>query len=87
MNTRMQMWCLWCGPAAMILFFLGFWGIAGLVPPPSPDDSALEIQQMYVDDFDAIRIGLVITMIAGALTGPFAAAICTRCSCRSAAAA
>ena len=36
MNTRMQMWCLWCGPAAMILFFLGFWGIAGLVPPRIP---------------------------------------------------
>ena len=33
---------------------------------------------MYVDDTDAIRIGLVITMIAGALTGPFAAAICTQ---------
>ena len=32
---------------------------------------------MYVNDTDAIRIGLVITMIARALTGPFAA-ICTQ---------
>ena len=78
MNTRMQMLCLWCGPAAMVLFFIGFWGIAGLVPPPSPDDSALEIRNLYTDNTDAIRIGLVITMVAGALTGPFAAAICAQ---------
>lgn len=78
LNTRMQMWCLWCGPVAIGLFLLGFWIVAGLVPPPSPNDSAEEIKQLYVDDTDRIRVGLVITMVAGALTGPFVAAICTQ---------
>lgn len=78
MNTRMQSLCLWCGPAAILLFLVGFWVVAGLVPPPSPDDTALDIQALYVDNTDAIRTGLVLTMVAGALTGPFAAAICTQ---------
>jgi hypothetical protein len=78
MNTRMQTLCLWCGPAAMILFFIGFWGIAGLVPPPTPHDTPQEIKDLYVDNTNQIRVGLVITMVAGALTGPFAAAICTQ---------
>jgi hypothetical protein len=77
-NTRMQMLCLWCGPAAMVLFGIGWWGLAGFVPPPSPNDSALEIQQVYVDNTDGIRAGLVLTMFAGTLTGIFAAAICVQ---------
>ena len=77
-NTKMQLLCLWCGPVAIGLFLLGFWIIAGLVPPPSPDDSAQEIKNFYIDDKDQIRVGLVITMVAGALTGPFVAAICAQ---------
>lgn len=77
-NTRMQMLCLWCGPAAMAVFFIGFWLVAGLIPPPSPDDSAQEIKDLYVDNTDSIRIGLVLCMVAGTLTGAFAAAICTQ---------
>src|SRR5262245_54122557 len=78
MNTRMQMLCLWCGPVAMVVFGIGFWIVAGLMPPPPPDDSALEIQKLYVDNTDSIRVGLVLCMIAGTLTGAFAAAICTQ---------
>lgn len=78
MNTRTQMACLWCGPAAIVLFMVGFWFVAGLVPPPSPDDSAREIQALYQDNTDMLRLGLVLTMVAGALTGPFVAAISTQ---------
>ena len=77
-NTRSQMLCLWCGPAAMVIFFIGWWALAGFLPPPSPNDSALEIQQIYVDNTDGIRSGLLLCMIAGVLTGIFAAGICTQ---------
>lgn len=78
MNTRMQMLCLWCGPIAIATFLVGFWFVAGLVPPPSPEDTPAEIQALYAEDTDLIRIGLVMTGLAGALTGVFAAAICTQ---------
>jgi len=75
MNTRSQLLCLWCGPLAMVVFMIGFWPLAGWLPPPSPDDSAATIQAMYADRSDLIRAGLVFVMIGGALTGPFCAAI------------
>jgi hypothetical protein len=78
MSTRTQMLCLWCGPAAIALFLVGFWLVAGLVPPPSPDDSAREIQALYQGDTDMIRLGLLMSMFAGALTGPWVAAISTQ---------
>ena len=74
-NTKSQMLCLWCGPAAISVFMVGFWLVAGFVPPPSPEDSAQEIARMYNDNTDAIRLGLLMSMIGGALTGPFVAAI------------
>ena len=78
MNTRSQMLCLWCGPAAIVIFLVGFWVVAGLVPVPSPSDSPREIQEIYQGNTDGIRTGLLMTMIAGALTGPWVAAISTQ---------
>jgi drug/metabolite transporter (DMT)-like permease len=75
MSTRTQQLCLWCGPAMIALFMVGFWFVAGLVPPPSPNDSAEEILNLYRDDTDAIRVGLVLCIIAAALIGPFVVVI------------
>ncbi|MCW3014528.1 MAG: hypothetical protein JWO02_1620 [Solirubrobacterales bacterium] len=74
-NTRSQKLCLWGGPAAMGLFIVGFVVVAGLVPPPSPADGATKIAAFYADHATRIRIGLVLTMIAGAATAPFVAGI------------
>jgi hypothetical protein len=79
-NTRNQLICLWCGPVALGIFLVGFWFVAGFVPPPSPNDTALEVQRIYQDDTDAIRIGLILSMIGGGLTAPFVAAISTQMS-------
>jgi hypothetical protein len=75
MNRRAQQWCLWSGPVFMAVFLLGFWVIAGLVPPPSPHDSALKIAHVYQQNTNGIRAGLLITMIAAALMVPFGALI------------
>jgi len=77
-NTRSQMLCLWCGPMAMLVFLIGFWPVAGLMPPPSPNDSALEVQKLYQDNPDMLKTGFVLIMCGGALTGPFVAAVSTQ---------
>lgn len=78
MNTRSQMLCLWCGPLGILFWLVGFVAIGGLIPPPSPSDSAQEIQAFYRDNTDGIRVGLVMTMIGGTLTAPWVAAITTQ---------
>jgi hypothetical protein len=78
MNTKQQLWCLYCGPAAMVIFTLGFWLAAGFIPPLHPNDTAREIQQAYQDNTDGIRIGLLLTMLAAAMTGPWVAVITTQ---------
>src|SRR5262245_31969983 len=78
MNARTQMLCLWCGPAALVVFVVGIWFVAGLVPPPTPHDSAQEISDLYRDNTDAIRAGLVLGIVGAALTGPWVAVISTQ---------
>jgi hypothetical protein len=70
-----QKWCLSSAMVAMVLFILGFVIIGGLVPPPSPNMDAQEVARFYAQDATRIRIGLAMTMVAGALTAPFVAAI------------
>jgi hypothetical protein len=74
-NIRSQKLCLWGGPAAMILFIIGFVLVGGLVPPPAPSDNATKIARFYADNRTGIRAGLALTMVAGALTAPFVAVI------------
>lgn len=75
MNTKNQMFCAWCGVAAMVLFMVSFWFIAGLIPPPSPHETARQIQHLWADHTNLKRLGLALTMVAAALTGPFVAVI------------
>jgi hypothetical protein len=77
-NTQSQLLCLYTGIAGILLFFVGYWFMAGLVPPPSPHDTAAQIQHFWGQHTDLKRLGLVITMLAGAMTGPFAAVIATQ---------
>jgi len=78
MNTRIQMWCLWCGPIGILLWLIGFVLIGGLIPPPLPSASAETIQAFYQDNTNGIRAGLVLTMIGGTMTAPWVAAISTQ---------
>jgi hypothetical protein len=57
------------------LFLTGFWIIAGFIPPPSPSATAHQIGEFYRNNSNRIRVGMVISMFAAGLTGPWVAAI------------
>jgi hypothetical protein len=71
MDRRIQLLCAWCGPLFGGLFLLGFWVIAGLIPPPSAADGATAIAAFYRDNAGHLRPGLLIAMIAAPLMVPF----------------
>jgi hypothetical protein len=75
MNTRTQLFCAWCGIAFVALFTLGWWIIAGFVPPMSPALTGDEVATTFQQNTGAIRFGLMLTMISGGLTAPWVAVI------------
>jgi len=74
MSSRVLKLCAWCGPAFAVTFFVGML-LAGLLPPPSPSDSAQEVARFYSDDTNLVRFGLFVMMCAAGLTAPFVAGI------------
>ncbi|MGH8595934.1 MAG: hypothetical protein ACREXT_04670 [Gammaproteobacteria bacterium] len=75
MNTRNQLLCAWSGIAFTIAFMVGFWIVAGFVPPPTPTATATEIAAMYQNNTWQIRTGLLLMMAASGLMSPFLAVI------------
>lgn len=70
--------CLRCGPVAVVLFGLGVWVLARLLPPPSPASSADAVVALYRGNTTGLRLGVLMMQVAGALLGPWVAAITTR---------
>lgn len=75
MNRTTERWCVYSGPLLMIIFMIGFWVVGGLVPPPSPNQTAQQLAAYYADNATRIRVGLIISMLAAGLTFPFTVAI------------
>lgn len=73
MSARAQRACLLCGLGLVVLFFVGFWALAGFLTPPSPNDSGETILRMFAEHRNRIRTGLLITMFAAALLVPWSA--------------
>ena len=71
MNVRSLRFCAWCGPAFTVLFAVGFWPVAGLVPPPSPALGSAAIAAFYSGHAMRIHLGVQLGMIASALFLPF----------------
>ncbi|EHB59126.1 hypothetical protein MycrhDRAFT_1562 [Mycolicibacterium rhodesiae JS60] len=69
--------CAWCGLACTAVCLTGLL-IAGLIPPPHPDNSVNTIAARYVEDKDQIRIGMFIAVIGFTLYGPWGAEIASR---------
>jgi hypothetical protein len=74
-NASSQRLCAWAGPACIVVFFVGFWPIAGFMPPPSPTNSPAQVAAFYAEHTTAIRLGLVIGMFAAALLGMWSGGI------------
>jgi MFS family permease len=59
----------------LVLFVIGFIGLAGWVPPPDPAASAQEIAAMFREDTTEIRLGMFTSMLSMSLMAPFGVAI------------
>jgi hypothetical protein len=70
-NAGVQRIFAWSGLLMMGLFLLGFWVVAGYVPPPSPHDSVAQIVHFYASNTTAIHLGLWMTMVAAAFCATF----------------
>ncbi|MDB5968355.1 MAG: hypothetical protein JWQ90_805 [Hydrocarboniphaga sp.] len=75
MGTRGQWLCLWCGPAFLLLFGIGFWGCAGFVPPIAPSLGAADVAAYYQSHTTGIRLGMAIAMGGAGLIAPWVALI------------
>jgi len=75
MNRRIELLCAWCGPAFLVVFVVGLWFVAGLIPPPAPSDSAEHIAAFYRTHSGQVRLGMLICMLGSVLFVPFVALI------------
>src|ERR1700752_2759160 len=74
-NRQFLRSCLWMGPAMAFIFGIGFFPIAGFIPPPSPAGSAAEIAQWYGDNLTGIKLGTVVMMFGVVLIAPWGVAL------------
>ena len=49
------------------MFAIGYWFIAGLVPPISPGHNAAQVAARYAEDHDRLRVGLTIAIFTSPL--------------------
>jgi hypothetical protein len=75
MDVTAQRWCAASGLVCVAVFLVGFFVIAGFVPPPSPSASAVELQKLFHGDTLAVRVGLVLAVVAAAFIPPWVCAI------------
>jgi hypothetical protein len=74
-SVKTQRLCAWGGPVLAVLWIGGFWILAGFMPPPAPSRTAADIAEVYRHHTNAIRAGILLTVTAGALLGPFFALV------------
>jgi len=75
MDAKAQRLCTWGGIAFCVLFSLGWWPMAGFMPPPSPMDTPQMVADMYGHNTNLIRAGLLVAMFGVAFQFPFFTAI------------
>jgi hypothetical protein len=75
MEAKVQRVLIWSGVGMVVLWLGAFLLIAGFVPPHDPGKTAAQIVSIYAGSTNAIKIGMVISMLGSALLVPFAVAI------------
>jgi ABC-type anion transport system duplicated permease subunit len=68
----------WCGIGFLVVLFVLFMIVAGLIPPLSPTSSAEQITQHMIDNKLRIRWGVAIMLVTSASVVPFNAALTLR---------
>ncbi len=74
MSQAHQRLCVWTGLLFLPLFWLGLL-VAGWFPPPTPDLTTAQVQQMFTEDRTRIRIGVLILTSAAPLLAFYGAAL------------
>jgi hypothetical protein len=72
---RHQRLCAWAGVSFAPVFLIGFWFVAGFIPPPSPGMDAGAVARLFIEDRDRIRVGMWIACAAAPLLAFFVAAV------------
>ena len=75
MSIRVERWCICSGPAFVVVFGIGYWAIAHLVPPPSPLKTPIEVASFYSHGTNYLRLGLLVALAGVPLQLPFVTAI------------
>jgi hypothetical protein len=75
MNTKTQTACAASGIGFVILYTVGWWFIAGFVPPHAPLMTGPEVAGVYAQGTGTIRFGVLLAMTGAALMLPFSAVI------------
>ena len=75
MNARQQHICNWSGVIFVVVYTIGFWPLAGFLPPMTPGMSPSEVATFFQQDTNQIRLGLLLMLAATGLMMPFFALI------------
>jgi VanZ family protein len=75
MTERQQRVCIWGGITFAPLFLVGFWLLAGFIPPPAPGMSAEAVARMFAEGRGRIRTGLWVATAAAPFLAFFVAAL------------
>lgn len=75
MNARHQLLFIWSGYAFFPLYAIGFIGLAGFVPLPSPNLGGVQIAAMFDQSHTKILIGMILCVYASGLLLPWSVAI------------
>lgn len=63
MRRHIHLATVWTGPVFFVLYLIAFGLIAGYLPPPSPSLTAPEVLELFTEDGQRIRLGLLLGMI------------------------
>jgi hypothetical protein len=75
MNTRAQLWCAWAIVPFILIYLIGFIGLAGFVPPTAPSMTSGQLVEFYNANRTGIRGGQLICLVVSPLFLCWAAAI------------
>src|SRR5262245_31033298 len=73
-DPRLMRVLAWSGPFLVACWVLALVG-GGFIPPKSPDSSAVEITNWYVDNETQLRIASVVLMVTGSFWATWGAAV------------